>query len=134
MIADSFGASLSISAAPPYPRATPAAPPATPTTRDSPITWPTILPLRQPSALSVPNSRTRRATAAIVSRMASPNAATRTATDSHLPRLSARLAALPTDPVTWLARLLASVTVADGSSLVSSCCTAGMSAALSAET
>ena len=103
MLADSFGASLSISAAPPYPRATPATPPAMPMAMDSPSTWPMIRRLRQPSAFSVPNSRTRRVTAAIVSRIASPNAAASTATDSHLPRLSARLAALPTDPVTWLA-------------------------------
>ena len=46
-------------------------PPATPITIDSPITWLITRRLRQPSALSVPNSRTRRATADIVSKLAS---------------------------------------------------------------
>ena len=87
-----------------------------PMTIDSPITWRTIRQLGQPNALSVPNSRTRRVTAAMVSRLASRNAATSTAIASHLPRLLARLAALASDPVTSLARLLDVVTVALGSS------------------
>jgi hypothetical protein len=61
---------------------------------DSPRTWPMIRRLRQPSALSVPNSRTRRATADMLSRLASRKAAARTAAASHLPRLRARLEAL----------------------------------------
>ena len=82
----------------------------------SPITWATTRWLFQPSALSVPNSRTRRETAAIISRAARLNAAISTATASHLPRLLARLPALDSEPLTSLARLLEVVTVALGSS------------------
>ena len=89
---------------------------------------------RQPSALSVPNSRTRRATAAIVSRLATANAAINTRTDSHRPRSLASLAVLDRDPLTWLARLAAVVTVSPGSSFLISACTAGMTAALVAVT
>jgi hypothetical protein len=44
-----------------------AEPPAIPMATDSPITWPTTRRDFQPSAFSVPNSRTRRVTADIVS-------------------------------------------------------------------
>ena len=70
----------------------------------------------------------------MVSRLATANAAISTRTDSHLPSSLASLAALDRDPVTWLARLEAVVTVAPGSSLEISFCTAGMSAALAAVT
>src|SRR5262249_5699811 len=100
----------------------------------SPITWETLRRPRQPSALSVPNSRTRRDTAAIVSRLATANAAISTRTDSHLPRSLASLAVLDREPVTWLARLGAVVTVAPGGSLVLARRTAGMAAALFADT
>ena len=103
-----------ISAAPPMPTSTPAAPPMRPMTSDSPMICRRIRPLRQPIALSVPNSRTRRVTADIVSRLARPNAAASTATASHLPRLLARLEALDSEPVTSLARSLEVVTVALG--------------------
>jgi hypothetical protein len=109
-------------------------PPMTPMATDSPITWPMILRLRQPRALRVPNSRTRRATAAMVSKLASRNAAISTATASHLPRLLARLEALDSDPVTWLARSADVVTVAPGIAVRISFCTAAMSAELSAAT
>jgi hypothetical protein len=98
------------------------------------MTWPTIRRLRQPRAFSVPNSRTRRVTAAIVSRLASRNAATSTATDSHLPRLVARPDALESDPFTWPARSFWSVMVAFGRALAISCWTAGISAAVAAGT
>ena len=81
---------------------------------DSPITWKTTRRLFQPSALSVPNSRIRRDTADMVSRMASRNAAMRTAIASHLPRLLASDAALEMEPVTWLAKVSWSVTVDAG--------------------
>jgi hypothetical protein len=55
--------------------------------------WRMVRRLRQPIALSVPNSRTRRETADTVRMLASPNAAVRTATASHLPRLLARVEA-----------------------------------------
>src|SRR5215470_5801540 len=129
-----FGATASMIFAPAMPRATPMAPPTMPMATDSPITWAMIRLDRQPSALSVPNSRTRRATAAIVSRLATANAAINTRTDSHLPRSLASLAALDADPVTWLARLAAVVTVAWGSSLEISDCTTEMSEALAAVT
>ena len=105
-----------------------------PMTTDSPITWAMIRLDRQPSALSVPNSRTRRATAAIVSRLATANAAISTRIDSHLPRSLASLAALVTDPVTWFARLEAVVTVSLGQELLDLGLHRGMSAALAAVT
>ncbi len=100
----------------------------------SPITWATIRRVRQPRALSVPNSRTRRDTAAIVSKLASRNATTRTVTSSQAPRFLARLAVLDSDPVTSLARSLELVTVAAGSSALTSRCTAAISAELAAAT
>ena len=101
--------------APARPSPTPITPPMIPRVTDSPMTWPTMRRLFQPSAFSVPNSRTRRETAASVSRLASRNAAMRTAIASHLPRLLARLEALDSEPVTSLARSLEVVTVSDGS-------------------
>ena len=98
------------------------------------MTWAMIRRPRQPSALSVPNSRTRRATAAIVSSTATANAATSTRIDSHLPRSSASFAAEVSEPVTWFARLLGVVICAVGSSLAISCCTVAISAALEAVT
>ena len=89
---------------------------------------------RQPSALSVPNSRTRRETAAIVRITATVNAAISTRIGSHRPRSSASFAVEESEPVISLARLLGVVIVADESSLAISCCTAGMSAVLSAVT
>ncbi len=100
----------------------------------SPITWPMILRLFQPSALRVPNSRTRRDTAAMVSRLASRNAATSTAMASHLPRLLARLEALDSEPVTSLARSAEVVTVYEGSALEISSETVAMAEELSAAT
>ena len=94
----------------------------------------TTAPLRQPSALSVPNSRTRRPTAAMVSRLAMANAAIRTAIASHRPSSLARLAVLDSEPVTALARLEEVLTVADGTRAEISCCTAGISAELAAAT
>jgi hypothetical protein len=110
------------------------APPMMPVVTDSPSTWLTIRPLRQPSAFSVPNSGTRRATAAMVSRLATANAAISTSTASHLPRAPASLAALAADPVISLARSLELVTVAFGSRCWISLRTAPMSAALAAVT
>src|SRR6266567_8043054 len=75
------------------------------------------LPICQPSALSAPNSLTRRETADIVSRLASRNAAASTAMASHRPSRFARLAVLASEPDTWLARSLELVTVTLGSSL-----------------
>src|SRR5262249_26949241 len=114
IVAVSFGATEVMIAAPAKPRAPPAAPPTMPMTTASPSTWAVIRLERHPSALSVPNSRTRRATAAIVSRLATANAAISTRIDSHLPSSLASLAVLDTDPVTWLARLAAVGTVAPG--------------------
>ena len=82
----------------------------------------------------MPNSRTRLATAAIVSSTATANAAISTRIDSHLPRSLASLAAEVSEPVTWFARLLGVVICAVGSSLAISCCTAPMSDALAAVT
>jgi hypothetical protein len=85
-------------------------------------------------AFSVPNSRTRRETAASVSRLASRNAAISTAMASHLPRLLARLDALASEPVTSLARSLEVATVSEGSALEISLETAGMAEELLAAT
>jgi hypothetical protein len=114
VVAVSGGASRDTSAAPAKPSTILPSPPMMPIVTDSPSTWPTIRLLRQPSALSVPNSRTRRDTAEIVSRLASRKAAARTAIASHLPRLRARPDALASEPVTSLARSLEVVTVALG--------------------
>ena len=65
---------------------------------DSPITWPTMRPHFPAECLQRgSNSRTRRETAASVSRLTSRNAATRTASASHFPRLLARLEALDSE-------------------------------------
>ena len=68
-----------------------------------------------PIAFSVPNSRTRRDTAAIVNRLAGRNAAMTTASARRLPRLLARLEALDSEPVTSLARSLEVVAVSRAS-------------------
>lgn len=73
--------------------------------------------LRQPSALRVPNSRTRWTTAARVSGMATANDASRMTMASHRPRSLARPAVLASEPVTCPARLPALVTVAAGGDL-----------------
>ena len=98
------------------------------------MTWAMIHRPRQPSALSVPNSRTRRATAAMVSSTATANAAMSTRTDSHLTRSSVSRAAAVTEPLTWLARLLGVVTVALGRTLAISLPTAPMAVPLAAVT
>src|SRR6202034_1318962 len=134
VVAVSGGARACTSAAPPKPSATPAAPPIRPMASASPMIWLRIRRLRQPRALSVPNSRTRRDTADTVSRLARPNAAASTATASHLPRLLARLEALDSDPVTSLARSLDVVTVAVGSAFEISADAALISEALAADT
>lgn len=78
---------------------------------DSPTTCRVTLRLGQPSAFSVPNSRTRRETAEEVSSAATRNAAMRTAMDSHLPTLVARLEAVDSEPETVDARSAEVVTV-----------------------
>ena len=133
-MAERVGATAAMIAAPAKPRPTPAAAPAMPVTSDSPSTWAMIRRVRQPSALSVPNSRTCRDTAAIVNRLARAKAASSTSTDTHLPRSFVSLAALDSDPVTSLAKLVEAVTMSPGSSREISLCTAGMSAALAAAT
>ncbi len=106
----------------------PSAPPRRPVTTASPTTWPVTRRERQPSALRVPNSRTRRATADEVSRPATRNAAARTTTDSHRPTVTASPEAVDRDPDTVSARSSEVVTVASGTVLrtalftASSCC------------
>lgn len=77
----------------------------------SPTTWRVTRPDVQPRALSVPNSRTRRETAAEVSSPATRDAATSTAMDSHLPTLVAREEAVDSEPETVSARSAEVVTV-----------------------
>src|ERR1700733_12808099 len=108
---------LLTSATPAKPRPTPITPPTMPIAAAPPLTGKRILRLFQPSAFSVPNSRIRRVTAAIVSRLARKNEAMSTAIASHLPRLFARLAALEIEPVTSLASVFWSVTVEPGTAL-----------------
>ena len=127
-------ANLPTAAAPRKPSPTPIAPPTMPIAIDSPITWKTTRRLFQPSALSVPNSRIRRDTADMVSRLASRNAAIRTAIASHLPRLLASDDALEMEPVTWLARVSWSVMVTPGTDLVIAFATEVMSLPLVAAT
>src|SRR5690242_2658889 len=89
----------------------PRTPPTRPLTTASPTTCRVTRPDFQPSALSVPNSRTRRETAEDVSRPATRNAATSTTRDSHFPTLVARLEAVDSEPETVLARSDEVVTV-----------------------
>lgn len=89
----------------------PSAPPSSPLTIASPTTCRVTRPDFQPSALSVPNSRTRRDTAEEVSRPATRNAATSTAIDSHLPTFVASEDAVDSDPETVSARSAEVVTV-----------------------
>src|SRR3984885_236063 len=121
-------------AAPRQPSPTPMAPPTMPIATDWALTWKTTRRLSQPSALSVPNSRMRRDTADMVSRLASRNAAIRTAIASHLPRLLARDDALEMEPVTWLASVFWSVMVTPGTDLVIAFATEVMSLPLVADT
>jgi hypothetical protein len=94
-----------------------------PTTSDSPITWLMMRRLSQPSALRVPNSRARRATAAGVRSAATVKAAPRVRMANHMPSSLARVAVLASDAVTWLASELSLVIVADGRRLEISPCT-----------
>ena len=103
-----------MSQAPPQPSATPMTPPAMPCTTDSPSTCPTMRRLRQPSALRVPNSRTRRETADTVSRLATRKAATRAARPATCRAGRRGSEALESEPLTWSARSSAVVTVALG--------------------
>src|SRR5690348_16786006 len=89
----------------------PRTPPTRPLTTASPTTWRVTRLDFQPSALSVPNSRTRRETAEEVRRPATRNAATSTAMESHLPTLVARLEAVDNEPETVEARSEEVVTV-----------------------
>src|SRR4051794_11337899 len=89
----------------------PRAPPTRPLTMASPTTCRVTRPDFQPSALSVPNSRTRRETADEVSSPATRKAATRTAMDSHLPTFVAREEAVDREPETVSARSAEVVTV-----------------------
>ena len=116
----------------PAPSTSPAMPPSSPWKSDSPATWPTTRRLRQPIALSVPNSRVRRPTPLTVSRMASANAAASTASDSQRPRLPTRSDAVDSDPLTEPARSSWVLTVASGSAASSAVATEGMFSAESA--
>ncbi len=134
MVADSFGAIALMTATPAKPRPIPSRPPAMPVATDSPMTCPTIRLLRQPRALSVPNSGTRRVTAASVSRLATANAAIRASAASHPPRAPASFAALAAEPVISLAKSAELVAVACGSRCPISRWTAPILAALAAAT
>lgn len=96
----------------------------------SPMTWAVILP-RAPSGC---RTRTRRETAAKVSRLATANAAKSANMASHLPRVFASCVVVFSDPVTPFARLAELVTAADGLSREISLVTVPTSAALAAAT
>src|SRR5439155_25398949 len=74
-VAASVGANAPMAAVTAMPSASPSTPPATPWTNDSPTTWRTTCRCVQPSAFSVPSSRTRFPTDASVRSAASRNAA-----------------------------------------------------------
>jgi hypothetical protein len=84
MVADSLGAMASTRAAPAKPMAVPKTAPMMPVAADSLMIWLTIRLAGHPRALRVPSSRTRRLTAAAVSRLATAKAARRAAA-THLP-------------------------------------------------
>ena len=90
--------------------------------------------MRQPIALRVPNSRTRRETAAIMRRPATRKATASAATESHRPRLDVRVEALESAPLTSLARSAEVETVAEGSAAFTSAATVETCEALETET
>ena len=85
-----------------------------PWARDSPITWRTTSHCVQPSALSVPSSRTRFPTDERVRRTASRNAATAASTASAVPSRFERLAASTSEPLIESATCFALATCARG--------------------
>ena len=115
-------------------RTAPPSPPAMPMTTASPSTCDTIRRLRQPSALRVPNSRTRRLTPESVRRLATATAAISAAIASQVPSWSASFEALASEPLTWSARSWAVVTVAPGTVALISFLTAAICVALVALT
>ena len=109
-VASSVGPTSVTTAAPARPTSAPSAPPSAPCASDSPATWRTTSRCGQPSAFSVPSSRTRLFTDERVSRLAIRNAAPRPITTSARPSLSARPCASSSEPPTRSARSLAVVT------------------------
>src|SRR5581483_2362052 len=114
-VACSVGPSASTSFAAPMPTATPNAPPTRPWRSASPVTCRTTIRCGQPSAFSVPSSRTRFATDASVRRTAIATAARSPTAISAVPSLSVRFFASTSDPPTRLARSAPVVTDAPGS-------------------
>ena len=119
---------------PTRPRPTPIPAPSTPRTNDSPITWAMIRRPRQPSAFSVPNSRTRRATASIVSSTATANAAISTRIGQPFAEVVGELRGGRHRAGDLAGQAARRGDRGAGSTLAISLCTAEMSAALAAVT
>ena len=98
-LAVSVGPKAPIAAATAMPRTTPRRPPRTPWASDSPTTWRTTSHCVQPSAFSVPSSRTRLPTDESVRSTASRKAATAASTASAVPSRFERLAASTSEPL-----------------------------------
>ena len=99
-----------ISSAPPTPSAIPTIPPSNPCASDSPVTCRTTSACPQPSAFSVPSSRTRFVTDESVSSEAIRNAATSPTISSAVPSLLVRFLASTSEPEICFARSPAVVT------------------------
>ena len=113
-LAVSDGPKAPIDAATMIPRTTPSRPPRIPCASDSPTTWRMTSHCVQPSALSVPSSRTRFPTEERVRRMASRNAATAARTASAVPSRFERFAASTSEPLIESATCFALATWARG--------------------
>ena len=96
------------------PSASPSTPPATPCTNDSPTTWRTTCRCVQPSAFSVPSSRTRFPTDASVRSAASRNAANAARAASAIPSRCERFDASTSEPLIWSVTCFALATCAFG--------------------
>ena len=110
------------------------APPSRPWSSASPVTWRTTSRCDQPSALSVPSSRTRLFTEASVSRLAMRKAAEQADERKAVPSLLARFFASTSEPETRSARSCAVVTSAPSSPAEIFAATLSTSAADSART
>ena len=108
------GPNAPIASATTMPRTTPTSPPRTPCASDSPTTWRTTSHCVQPSAFSVPSSRTRLPTDERVRRTARRKAAIAARIASAVPSRLERLAASTSEPLIESATSFALATCARG--------------------
>ena len=133
-LAVSVGPNAPMDEATTMPRTTPSRPPSTPWASDSPRTWRITSHCVQPSAFSVPSSRTRLPTEDRVRRIASRKAATAASAASAVPSRFERFAASTSEPLIESATCFALATCARGNCVSICFCTAATSAPLVART